>query len=55
VPRSDRRCVDLEVAAAVIDPRRHPPAPRRLTRIDFVNGRPDAIDVLLRARRLAPP
>jgi hypothetical protein len=28
--------------------------PDGLTRIDFVNGRPDAIDVLIRARRLAP-
>jgi len=29
--------------------------PDGLTRIDFVNGRPDAIDVLLKARRLATP
>src|SRR3954469_323968 len=29
--------------------------PDGLTRIDFVNGRPDAIDVLIRARRLAAP
>lgn len=28
--------------------------PDGLTRIDFVNGRPDAIDVLIRGRRLAP-
>jgi hypothetical protein len=28
--------------------------PDGLTRIEFVNGRPDAIDVLIRARRLAP-
>jgi hypothetical protein len=28
--------------------------PDGLTRIDFVNGRPDAVDVLLKARRLAP-
>ena len=28
--------------------------PDGLTRIDFVNGRPDALDVLIRARRLAP-
>ncbi len=29
--------------------------PDGLTRIDFVNGRPDAIDVLIKARRLASP
>jgi hypothetical protein len=29
--------------------------PDGLTRIDFVNGRPDAVDVLIRARRLASP
>jgi hypothetical protein len=28
--------------------------PDGLTRIDFVNGRPDSLDVLLKARRLAP-
>lgn len=28
--------------------------PDRLTRIEFMNGRPDAIDVLIKARRLAP-
>ncbi|HEY6178814.1 MAG TPA: hypothetical protein VIX73_30390, partial [Kofleriaceae bacterium] len=28
--------------------------PDGLTRIDFMNGRPDAIDVLIKARRLAP-
>src|SRR5207253_2870223 len=28
--------------------------PDGLTRIDFVNGRPDSIDVLIRAKRAAP-
>jgi hypothetical protein len=29
--------------------------PEGLTRIDFANGRPDAIDVLLKGKRLAAP
>jgi hypothetical protein len=29
--------------------------PEGLVRIDFVNGRPDAVDVLLKAKRLAAP
>ena len=29
--------------------------PDGLIRIDFVNGRPDAVDVLLKARRVAVP
>jgi len=29
--------------------------PDGLTRIDFVNGRPDALDVLIKGKRLAPP
>jgi hypothetical protein len=28
--------------------------PDGLTRIDFVNGRPDAVDVLIKARRVVP-
>ena len=29
--------------------------PDGLTRIDFVNGRPDSVDVLIKGKRLAPP
>jgi len=29
--------------------------PDGLTRIDFVNGRPDAVEVLLKGKRLATP